>query len=165
MINMASSMKSPRARRALCQMGVNLKTARLKRRIAVKDFAYRVGVSDRTIMRLEKGDAVSVREHWRWCALCWAKSTVSADCSIQPRTIPVCCWTAICCQSGSKASGGRRTLNRILQVEEFRMATHRTMKGSASDARSRGRTRSGKACCRSVAFRQRWSPTAFSVRI
>ncbi len=38
-------------------MGVNLKTARLKRRIAVKDFAYRVGVSDRTIMRLEKGDA------------------------------------------------------------------------------------------------------------
>ena len=38
-------------------MGGNLKTARLKRRIAVKDFANRVGVSDRTIMRLEKDDA------------------------------------------------------------------------------------------------------------
>ena len=37
-------------------MGANLKTARLKRRMAVKDFANRVGVSDRTIMRLEKGD-------------------------------------------------------------------------------------------------------------
>ena len=37
-------------------MGANLKTARLKRRLAVKDFANRVGVSDRTIMRLEKGD-------------------------------------------------------------------------------------------------------------
>lgn len=37
-------------------MGENLKTARLKRRIAIKDFANRVGVSDRTIMRLEKGD-------------------------------------------------------------------------------------------------------------
>ena len=37
-------------------MGANLKTARLKRRMAVKDFASRVGVSDRTIMRLEKGD-------------------------------------------------------------------------------------------------------------
>ena len=37
-------------------MGENLKTARLKRRIAIRDFADRVGVSDRTIMRLEKGD-------------------------------------------------------------------------------------------------------------
>lgn len=37
-------------------MGENLKTARLKRRIAIRDFAERVGVSDRTIMRLEKGD-------------------------------------------------------------------------------------------------------------
>ena len=53
---MATSMKSQRAQRALRQMGENLKMARLKRRIAVKDFANRVGVSDRTIMRLEKGD-------------------------------------------------------------------------------------------------------------
>ena len=53
---MAAKMKSQRAQRALRQMGENLKTARLKRRLAVKDFANRVGVSDRTIMRLEKGD-------------------------------------------------------------------------------------------------------------
>ena len=56
MKNIAVSMRSQRARIALRQMGENLKTARLKRRMAVKDFANRVGVSDRTIIRLEKGD-------------------------------------------------------------------------------------------------------------
>ncbi|MYD75198.1 MAG: helix-turn-helix transcriptional regulator [Gammaproteobacteria bacterium] len=53
---MADKIKSKRAQRALDQMGDNLKTARLKRRMAVKDFAGRVGVSTRTITRLEKGD-------------------------------------------------------------------------------------------------------------
>ncbi|MXY14220.1 MAG: helix-turn-helix transcriptional regulator [Proteobacteria bacterium] len=53
---MATNIKSRRAQRALYQMAENLKTARLKRRIAVKDFADRVGVSARTIARLEKGD-------------------------------------------------------------------------------------------------------------
>ncbi len=53
---MTYSIKSQRAQRALDQMAQNLKTARLKRRIAVKDFADRVGVSTRTIIRLEKGD-------------------------------------------------------------------------------------------------------------
>lgn len=53
---MALPMRSQRAQRALRQVGENLKTARLKRRIAIKDFADRVGVSARTIMRLEKGD-------------------------------------------------------------------------------------------------------------
>lgn len=52
---MAIKTKSLRAERSLRQLGENLKTARLKRRIAVKDFAARAGVSDRTIMRLEKG--------------------------------------------------------------------------------------------------------------
>ncbi len=53
---MATGIKSQRAQRALRQMAENLKTARLKRRMSVKDFADRVGVSARTIMRLEKGD-------------------------------------------------------------------------------------------------------------
>ena len=53
---MAFAMRSQRAQRALRQVGENVKTARLKRRIAIKDFAVRVGVSARTIMRLEKGD-------------------------------------------------------------------------------------------------------------
>lgn len=53
---MSEKIKSQRAQRALRQMAENLKTARLKRRIAVQDFADRVGVSARTIMRLEKGD-------------------------------------------------------------------------------------------------------------
>lgn len=56
MTNMAEKLKSLRAQRALRQVGENLKTARLKRRMAIRDFASRVGVSDRTIMRLEKGD-------------------------------------------------------------------------------------------------------------
>lgn len=53
---MATKIKSQRAQRTLRQMGENLKTARLKRRISIRDFANRVGVSNRTIMRLEKGD-------------------------------------------------------------------------------------------------------------
>ncbi|MYB33591.1 MAG: helix-turn-helix transcriptional regulator [Gammaproteobacteria bacterium] len=53
---MAYKIKSKHAQRVLVELGDNLKTARLKRRISVKDFADRVGVSARTITRLEKGD-------------------------------------------------------------------------------------------------------------
>lgn len=53
---MAVNIPSVNARRALKALGVNLKTARLKRRISVKGFAERVGVSESTISRLEKGD-------------------------------------------------------------------------------------------------------------
>ena len=44
------------ARRALEALGANIKTARLKRRISVKGFAERIGVSESTVARLEKGD-------------------------------------------------------------------------------------------------------------
>lgn len=44
------------AERAIKTLGDNIRTARLKRRIAVKDFAERVGASESTVMRLEKGD-------------------------------------------------------------------------------------------------------------
>ena len=44
------------ARRALEALGANIKTARLKRRISVKGFAERIGVSESTVGRLEKGD-------------------------------------------------------------------------------------------------------------
>ncbi|MCY4192186.1 MAG: helix-turn-helix transcriptional regulator [Rhodospirillaceae bacterium] len=37
-------------------LGANIKTARLKRRISVKGFAERIGVSESTVARLEKGD-------------------------------------------------------------------------------------------------------------
>ncbi len=53
---MAYNLKSMRAQRALVELGDNLKVARLKRRFSVQDFADRVGVSARTITRLEKGD-------------------------------------------------------------------------------------------------------------
>jgi len=53
---MADKARSPSARRALVALGGNIRTARLKRRISVKDFAERVGVSESTIGRLEKGD-------------------------------------------------------------------------------------------------------------
>lgn len=49
-------VKSLNARRALVALGANIRTARLKRRISVKEFAERVGVSESTIGRLEKGD-------------------------------------------------------------------------------------------------------------
>lgn len=47
---------SPSARRALQSLGADLRVARLKRRIPVKEFAERMGVSKRTVARLEKGD-------------------------------------------------------------------------------------------------------------
>jgi transcriptional regulator with XRE-family HTH domain len=53
---MAVKISSPNARRALEALGANIKTARLKRRISVKGFAERTGVSESTVMRLEKGD-------------------------------------------------------------------------------------------------------------
>ena len=56
MANMATKTKSIRARRALEALGRNVKTARLKRRISIKGFAERIGVSESTVIRLEKGD-------------------------------------------------------------------------------------------------------------
>ena len=49
-------MSSPSAERALRSLGSNWKVARLKRRISMKDFAERLGVSERSVARLEKGD-------------------------------------------------------------------------------------------------------------
>lgn len=56
MSDMAVKVSSLSARRALEALGANLKTARLKRRISVKGFAERIGVSESTVIRLEKGD-------------------------------------------------------------------------------------------------------------
>ena len=53
---MAVKIHSVAARCALVSLGANIRTARVKRRISVKGFAERAGVSERTIMRLEKGD-------------------------------------------------------------------------------------------------------------
>lgn len=53
---MAVKVNSISARRALESLGANVRTARLKRRISVKGFAERIGVSESTIARLEKGD-------------------------------------------------------------------------------------------------------------
>jgi len=56
MSDMAIKVSSLNARRALEALGTNIKTARLKRRISVKGFAERIGVSESTVIRLEKGD-------------------------------------------------------------------------------------------------------------
>ena len=53
---MAVKIKSIQARRALESLGRNIRMARLKRRIPVKGLAERAGVSESTIIRLEKGD-------------------------------------------------------------------------------------------------------------
>ena len=58
---MAMKINSLNAQRALEQLGGNLKMARLKRRISLQDFADRIGVSKRTVIRMEKGeDGVSI---------------------------------------------------------------------------------------------------------
>ena len=53
---MTVKVKSVTAQRALASMGENIRVARLKRRISVKGFAERMGVSESTVARLEKGD-------------------------------------------------------------------------------------------------------------
>jgi transcriptional regulator with XRE-family HTH domain len=53
---MTTNAITPNAKRALEVLGKNLKMARLKRRISIKSFGDRVGVSESTVIRLEKGD-------------------------------------------------------------------------------------------------------------
>lgn len=53
---MTVKIGSLRAKHALEELGANLRIARLKRRISIKGFAERAGVSTSTIIRLEKGD-------------------------------------------------------------------------------------------------------------
>ena len=53
---MTVKINSINANRALQALGSNIKTARIKRRISIKSFAERIGVSESTIIRLEKGD-------------------------------------------------------------------------------------------------------------
>lgn len=50
-------MSNLRAQRALVNLGRNIKRARLARRLAMLDLAERASVSEKTIQRLERGDA------------------------------------------------------------------------------------------------------------
>lgn len=49
-------MSSPKSKSALTQLGLDVRAARLRRRMAAADLAVRAGVSLSTINRLEKGD-------------------------------------------------------------------------------------------------------------
>lgn len=49
-------MSSPKSRSALARLGRDIRSARLRRRIAVADLALRAGTSPSSIARLEKGD-------------------------------------------------------------------------------------------------------------
>lgn len=58
---MTVRINSLNAQKALKALGANIKTARLKRRISIKGFAERIGVSESTVIRLEKGhEGVSI---------------------------------------------------------------------------------------------------------
>lgn len=50
-------MSSPKSRSALVRLGQDIRSARLRRGIAIRDMAARSGVSPSTVARLEKGDA------------------------------------------------------------------------------------------------------------
>lgn len=49
-------MASLKAKRSLSDLGSNLRQARLARRFSMAELAIRADVSERTLMRLEKGD-------------------------------------------------------------------------------------------------------------
>jgi len=56
MTDLADNFRSPQAVRALRSLGENLRVARLNRRISMRGLAERMGVSTRTVARLEKGE-------------------------------------------------------------------------------------------------------------
>ncbi len=49
-------MTSLRVEKVLRQLGQDIRIARKKRRIPVRDFAARIGVAEGTVIRLEKGE-------------------------------------------------------------------------------------------------------------
>lgn len=49
-------MSSLQVRSALSQLGRDIQTARKRRRMSVADFCSRIGVSDKTLAKLERGD-------------------------------------------------------------------------------------------------------------
>lgn len=49
-------MASLKATRSIAELGQNIKQARLSRRFSIAELATRADVSERTLMRLEKGD-------------------------------------------------------------------------------------------------------------
>lgn len=49
-------MSSLQVKSALSQLGRDIQTARKRRRISVADFCSRIGVSDKTLAKLERGD-------------------------------------------------------------------------------------------------------------
>ena len=58
---MPAKIASINARKALETLGADIKTARIKRRFSIKDFAERIGMSESTVIRLEKGhEGVSI---------------------------------------------------------------------------------------------------------
>jgi transcriptional regulator with XRE-family HTH domain len=52
---MTAKIGSLNARKALKTLGADIKTARLKRWVSIKSFAERIGMSESTVIRLEKG--------------------------------------------------------------------------------------------------------------
>ena len=49
-------MSSLQVKSALSQLGRDIQTARKRRRMSVADFCSRIGVSDKTLAKLERGD-------------------------------------------------------------------------------------------------------------
>ncbi len=49
-------MSSLQVKSALSQLGRDIQTARKRRRMSVADFCNRIGVSDKTLAKLERGD-------------------------------------------------------------------------------------------------------------
>lgn len=53
---MGSVVSSLQVKSALSQLGRDIQTARKRRRMSVADFCSRIGVSDKTLAKLERGD-------------------------------------------------------------------------------------------------------------
>ena len=53
---MGSVVSSLQVKSALSQLGRDIQTARKRRRMPVADFCSRIGVSDKTLAKLERGD-------------------------------------------------------------------------------------------------------------
>ena len=125
---MADNVNAVSAGRAVEALGANIKTARLKRRISVQDFAQRIGVSASTVARLEKGDGgVSIGTLAMACLVLGEIGRI-ADCCSSGKAFPS--------ESIAGASPARRAAGR---AKRSRWPQAMTRKELVSDARGRRR--------------------------
>ena len=149
--------------RSLARLGSNLKTARLRRRISVQDSADRVGVSARTITRLERGDeGVGIGTLATACLVLGELDRFTG--LLDPATDDT--GLLMDREALPKRIVGKGRSRAVHPRKKKRDRLRQTMrKGSVSDARGGRRAGRRKETRRHPALRKRCTTPAFAVRV